>query len=158
MIFTRSETNVCDIIKKYLTDIETNEFCSRICKVKLIGEMFSYMLSPEVKCILSRSRFANFRIILMKKCDDVNREAENHKKNLGAWGMGGLETYNEYNKLIEKLIEMMIWLEDRGVVSPYASSKSPTKQVKPVHVSIKVKVLPRRSARLMEKKNANDVV
>ena len=153
MIFTRSETNVCDTIKKYMTDIETDEFCSRIYKVKIVNEMFGYMLSAETKKILLRPRFAKFCVTLMNKCIDLNREADDHKRRLGAWGMGGLETYNEYNKLIEKLVEMMMFLEDNNVPSPYASSKSPTKPVKPVKptkpVSIKVKVLPRRSARLM---------
>jgi len=89
----------------------------------------------------------------MNKCIDLNREADDHKRRLGAWGLGSLETYDEYNKLIEKLVEMMMFLEDNNVPSPYASSKSPTKPVKPLKptkpVSIKVKVLPRRSARLM---------
>ena len=150
MIFTRSETNVCDTIKKYMTDIETDEFCSRICKVKCVTEMFSYMLTAETKKILLRHKFAKFCVTLMNKCIDLNREADDHKRRLGAWGIGGIETYDEYNKLIEKLVEMMMFLEDNNVPSPYASSKSPTKPVKPVKtVSIQVKVLPRRSARLM---------
>jgi len=153
MVYTRSETKVCDTIKKYMTDIETDEFCSRIYKVKIVNEMFGYMLSAETKKILLRPRFAKFCVTLMNKCIDLNREADDHKRRLGAWGLGSLETYDEYNKLIEKLVEMMMFLEDNNVPSPYASSKSPTKPVKPVKptkpVSIKVKVLPRRSARLM---------
>jgi hypothetical protein len=79
----------------------------------------------------------------MQKCDDLRREAEDHKSSLGVWVMGP-ETYNEYNKLIENLIEMMMFLEDSGVPTPYASSESPIKPVR-------IKVLPRRSARLMAK-------
>ena len=160
MVYTRSETKFCDTIKNYLTDIETNEFCSRICKVKYINAMFNYMLSAEIKNILLRPQFAKLCVSVMNKCIQLNREADNEKRNLGAWGLGSLETYDEYNKLIEKLVEMMMFLEDHGVPSPYASSKSPTKQIKPVKpvkpVSIKVKVLPRRSARLMAKAAANN--
>lgn len=116
--------------------------------------MFNYMLSAEIKNILLRPQFAKLCVSVMNKCIQLNREADNEKRNLGAWGLGSLETYDEYNKLIEKLVEMMMFLEDHGVPSPYASSKSPTKQIKPV--SIKVKVLPRRSARLMAKAAANN--
>ena len=157
MVYTRSETNVCDMIKKYLHDNESEIFCSKMCKVNHVCEMFDYMLSSEVKKTLLHPKFSKFCVTLMKKCDDLNREAEELKHYLGAWGLGGIETYNAYNKLIEKLLEMMAWLEDHGVPSLFASSKSPTKQVKPVSIN-NVKVLPRRSARLMEKKNANAVV
>ena len=110
--------------------------------------MFSYMLSNQAKYILHRPQFANFRLTVMKKCDEIRLDAEDCKSRLGAWGLG-IETYDEYNKLIDILLEMMMFLEDHGVTTPYASSKSPTKPVRPV--SIPVNVLPRRSARLMTK-------
>ena len=108
--------------------------------------MFSYMLSNQAKYILLRPQFANFRLTVMKKCDEIRLDAEECKSRLGALGLGSLETYDEYNKLIDILLKMM---EDHGVPTPYASSKSPTKPVRPV--SIPVNVLPRRSARLMAK-------
>ena len=79
----------------------------------------------------------------MNKCEELRQEAENHKSSLGLWGLG-IETYNEYNKLIEKLISMMMFLEDNGEPTPYANSKSPTKPVS-------TKVMLRKSARLMAK-------
>ena len=112
MVYTRSETKFCDTIKNYLTDIETNEFCSRICKVKYINAMFNYMLSAEIKNILLRHKFAKFHVSVMNKCIQLNREADEHKSRFGIWGLGGIETYDEYNKLIEKLVEMMMRKED----------------------------------------------
>jgi len=104
------------------------------------------MLSNQAKYILLRPQFANFRLTVMKKCDEIRLDAEECKSRLG---LGSLETYDEYSKLIDILLEMMMFLEDHGVPTPYASSKSPTKPVRPV--SIPVNVLPRRSARLMAK-------
>ena len=156
-MLTRSSTKACDTIKKYMNNIHTEQFCSRRCKVVHLNALYSYMISDEVSHILLRPQFADFRLALMKKSDELRIDADNEKSRLGAWGLGGIETYNEYNKLIEKSIEMMMFLEDNGVPTPYASSKSPTKKVKPVSIN-NVKVLPRRSARLMEKKNANAVV
>ena len=145
---TRGIVNVCKTMKRYLEDIHSEQFCSKLCKANYMHTMFSYMLSNQAKYILLRPQFANFRLTVMKKCDEIRLDAEDCKSRLGAWGLG-IETYDEYNKLIDILLEMMMFLEDHGVTTPYASSKSPTKPVRPV--SIPVNVLPRRSARLMAK-------
>ena len=142
-MYMRSETQLCDTIKRYLVNIEADKFCSRGHKVAHINRMYTHMLSPNSKNILIRPRFANFRVMLMNKCEELRQEAENHKSSLGLWGLG-IETYNEYNKLIEKLISMMMFLEDNGEPTPYANSKSPTKPVS-------TKVMLRKSARLMAK-------
>ena len=148
-MYTRSNTTVCKTMKEYLVTINSAK-CG-MCQVMLMNAMYDYMLSDKVKHILLCPRFANFISSVMKKSDELRLEADQRKSNLymDLWCMGGQERYNEYNKLIEKSLEMMMFLEDNGVPSPYASSKSPTKRVKPV--SIRVKVLPRRSARLMAK-------
>ena len=114
MIFTRNETNVCSTIKKYLEDITSDVYCSKRCKVVHMILLYEYLLSTNVKRILPRPKFAKFCMSAMKKCDELRMEADDIKRHLGAWGLG-LETYNIYNKLIEKLFEMKMFLKDNGV-------------------------------------------
>jgi len=78
---------------------------------------YDYLLSTNVKRILLHPKFAKFCVRAMKKCDEIRLEADDIKRCLGAWGLG-LETYNVYNKLIEKLFEMKMFLKDNGVYCP----------------------------------------
>ena len=137
-MYTRSEAQMSRDLKLYLDKLNKDEFCTRACKLMYMSAMYQHMLLPNSRNVLLRPRFAKFRAVLLLKCDELCQEAENHKSRLGM----GLETYNEYNKLIEKLIEMMMFLEDNNDV--YTSSRSPTK---PVSTTI----LLRKSARLMAK-------
>ncbi len=137
----RSEAQMSRDLKVYLATLNKDEFCSRACRLVYMSAMYKHMLLPNSRNVLRRPRFAKFRTVLLLKCEELCQEAENHKSRLGRWGLG-LETYNEYNKLIEKLIEMMMFLEDHHDV--YTSSRSPTK---PVSTTL----LRRHSARLMAK-------
>lgn len=117
MIFTRNETKVCDTIKKYLEDLTSDVYCSKRCKVVHMISFYDYLLSTHVKRILLHPKFAKFCMSAMKKCDELRMEADDIKRRLGAWGLG-LETYNIYTKLIEKLFEMKMFLKDNGVYCP----------------------------------------
>lgn len=114
MIFTRNEMKVCDTIKKYLEDITSDVYCSKTCKVVHMTLLYDYLLSTHIKRILLRPKFAKLCVNVLKKCDQLRLEADDIKRHLGAWGMG-LETYNVYNKLIERLLEMKMFLKDNGV-------------------------------------------
>ena len=115
-----------------------------------MNRMYEYMLSAETKNIILRPRFASFRVALMTKSDELRMEAEKHKGRMGPLCTDSqVELDEEYGKLVLNTIKLMMFLEDNGVPSQYVNSKSPTKPVR-----IKVKVLPRRSARLMAKYSA----
>ena len=116
MIVTRSETKVCDTMKKYLDTMnKAGNFCNKTCRTAYMNAMYRYLLSEETKNILRRPRFTKFRVAIMNKCDELYQETyyqqQQNAKGFYLHTDNQLDLLNQYDCLEENLECMMLVLE-----------------------------------------------
>jgi len=130
------------VIKSKLNTINGGDsFCSNKCKIQYIAEMYDYLLLSETKQVILHPHFAKFRAILLEKCHEFKTDVFHiiEREEMDApFSLIATKT-TEYDGLLNNLTKMKSFLEEHD------DGHSP----KPV--SIKFKILPRRSARLMAK-------